>query len=101
MMSTREGKKVASNDEAMWSAYHERPSAVVQMLHTLKTTIVCKMSASKILSMSGPVGSVLELGCGTASTLDEIAARTGGRCVGVDRSAEAIEIARTKCRNVQ
>jgi cyclopropane fatty-acyl-phospholipid synthase-like methyltransferase len=52
------------------------------------------------LSMSGPVSSVLELGCGTASTLNEIQRRRGGRAVGVDRSVEALEQGRSKYPNL-
>jgi SAM-dependent methyltransferase len=96
-MTRNAGPEVSSNDEQMWADYHRsRPGTVVHALNTLKTTVICRLFASKILSMSGPVRSVLELGCGTASTLDEIASRTGARCVGVDRSPEAIAIARAK-----
>lgn len=98
-----EGKPVASNDEAMWDQYHTRKTgSIVGALNVAKRTLVCRMFASKILAMAkGPVTSVLELGCGTASTLDEIARRTGARCVGVDRSRDAIEIAKRAYPRVQ
>jgi SAM-dependent methyltransferase len=101
MMSQREGKPVASNEERMWADYHtRRPGSAVHALNALKTSVVCKMFASRILSMSGPVSSVLELGCGTASTLNEIQHRTGGRAVGIDRSVEALDQAREKYPNL-
>ena len=50
-------------------------------------------------SMSGPITSALELGCGTASTLDAIA--RPARCVGVDRDPQAVEQARAKYPRVQ
>lgn len=90
-------KAVASNDASMWDRYHKSVvGSPVHALNMLKTTVVCRMFASKILSMSGPVESALELGCGTASTLHQIQRRIGGRCVGVDRSADAVEMARGK-----
>jgi SAM-dependent methyltransferase len=89
-------KKVASNDEAMWAAYHAATASPVHLLNTLKQTVVCEMFASKILSMSGPITSALELGCGTASTLDAIARRTQARCVGVDRDRAAVDKATAK-----
>ena len=93
-------KKAASNDAAMWATYHSAAGSAVRLLHRLKQTVVCKMFASKILSMSGPITSALELGCGTASTLDAIAS-TGARCVGVDRDRQAVEQARAKYPRVQ
>jgi SAM-dependent methyltransferase len=103
MITMNKGEKqVASNDAAMWSAYHTQGAGrTVRALNAFKQTVVCKMFASKILSMSGPVGSALELGCGTASTLDEIARRIDGRAVGVDRSPEAVAIARARYPRVQ
>lgn len=96
-MRENSDKAVASNDAAMWDSYHKSVIGTpVHALNLLKTTIVCRMFASKILSMSGPVGSVLELGCGTGSTLKQISARTHARCVGVDRSADALDAARQK-----
>jgi SAM-dependent methyltransferase len=89
-------KKVASNDEAMWAAYHSAVASPVHVLNLLKQTVVCEMFASKILSMSGPVSSTLELGCGTASTLNVISRRTSGRCVGIDRDPEAVAKAKAK-----
>jgi SAM-dependent methyltransferase len=96
-MAFNDSKETASNDEAMWDSYHTgRLGAAYTALNTLKTTLVCKMFASKILGMSGPVQSVLELGCGTASTLAMIQRMTGARCVGIDRSSEAVRIANQK-----
>jgi SAM-dependent methyltransferase len=96
-MRVNSNKEVASNDESMWAAYHTSlVGSPVHALNMLKTTIVCRMFASKILSMSGPITSALELGCGTASTLNQIQRRTGARCVGVDRSIEAVNAAASK-----
>lgn len=92
-----EGEKATeSNAPEMWDRYHRSPlGSVTHALGVLKTTVVCRMFASRILAMAGaPVRSVLELGCGTASTLACIQRRTGARCVGVDRSPEAVAIAR-------
>ena len=96
-MAFNDSKETASNDEAMWDSFHTgRLGAAYTALNALKTTLVCKMFASKILGMSGPVQSVLELGCGTASTLAIIQRMTGARCVGIDRSPEAVRIANQK-----
>lgn len=96
-MAFNDNKAVASNDDAMWTRYHTGGAgSIVQALNALKTSVVCKMFASRILSMSGPIESALELGCGTASTLDVIAQQTGARCVGIDRSPEAVQIAARK-----
>lgn len=95
-------KVVASNDAEMWDSYHRSVIGTpVHALNTVKTTIVCRMFASKILSMSGPIKSVLELGCGTGSTLAQIGERTGARCVGVDRSEDALVQARRKYPGVR
>jgi cyclopropane fatty-acyl-phospholipid synthase-like methyltransferase len=100
-MRQNSDKVIASNDAAMWDSYHRSVIGTpVHALNVLKTTIVCRMFASKILSMSGPVRSVLELGCGTGSTLAQIQARTGARCVGIDRSDDAAAIARKKYPNI-
>ncbi len=40
---------------------------------------------------------VLDLGCGTGSQLDRIAARNNGRLVGTDLSRSACELARARC----
>lgn len=92
-----EGEKTfESNAPEMWDSYHRSPvGTVTHALGVLKTTLVCRAFASKLLSMTdGPVRSILELGCGTASTLEQLRRRTGARCVGVDRSPEAIAEAR-------
>ena len=96
-------KSFESNDPEMWSKYHTSGFGTpLHALGVLKTTIVCRMFASKILRMAGPnVRSVLELGCGTASTLDQICRRMGACCVGVDRSPEAVETARQKFPKLQ
>lgn len=100
-MAFNDDKTIASNDESMWDSYHTgRLGLVYGALNMVKTTVVCRMFASKILSMSGPVKSVLELGCGTASTLSVIQQMTGARCVGVDRSAEGVAIANKRHPNI-
>jgi len=89
-------KIVASNDASMWERYHSAAPSPVHLLNLVKQTVVCEMFASKILSMSGPIGSTLELGCGTASTLNVISRRTGARCVGIDRDPAAVATAQAK-----
>jgi len=83
-----------SNDHRMWIEYHTRRfGTVTHLLHLLKTKYICRMFADRILSLSGPISSVLELGCGTASTLNQIHKQTGAVCLGVDCCSEAIRIA--------
>ena len=97
MQPTPRHNHPGSNDAAMWSEYHSKHAgSVIHLLHWLKVHVVCEMFASRILRMSGPVSSVLELACGTASTLDAIQRRTGALCTGVDRCSEAIELARAR-----
>lgn len=93
-MGTIEGKEVGSNDPEMWDAYHGRRAAsAVGALNALKTSLVCHLFAQRIRSMAGRFESVLELGVGTASTLDVLQRTTGARAVGIDRSDSAIRIA--------
>jgi len=96
-MRENQEKEVASNEPEMWARYHgSRPGTPTHALKLLKERVVCRMFASRLLSMAGPVGSVLEIACGTASTLHEIKRKTSGRAVGVDRDPGAIEAARRK-----
>ncbi|MEW5848671.1 MAG: class I SAM-dependent methyltransferase [Myxococcota bacterium] len=86
-----------SNDPQMWSQYHAaRPGTLQFALHELKTHVVCRMFAQRILELSGPVSSALELGCGTASTLERIRRRIGGPCTGVDNCEPAVVDARAQ-----
>lgn len=86
-----------SNDARMWAEYHLKGvGTVTHFLNWLKTAFVCELFASRILRMAGPVSSVLELGCGTASTLNVIRRRTGAACTGVDRCIEGLELARVR-----
>jgi len=81
----------------MWSQYHQAQRGTLQfILHQLKNHVVCRMFADRILDMAGPVQSALELGCGTASTLEQIRRKTGGRCVGVDNCDPAVAQAQQK-----
>lgn len=105
-MSTQGDPREGSNDPGMWDDYHRHSAGtVVGALNALKTSIVCHLFGARIRSMAGPFDSVLELGVGTASTLDSLArlARLRGlgngrarelRAVGIDRSAPAIAQAR-------
>lgn len=96
-MAISDDKLVGSNDEQMWTDYHTRSVwSPTGALNALKTTVVCRMFASRILGMSGPISSALELGCGTASTLATLARRTGARAVGIDRSPAAVAQARAR-----
>ena len=85
-----------SNEPGMWDAYHANPRAGVSALNALKTAVVCHLFAARIRGLAGPFDSVLELGVGTASTLDVLARYTGARAVGIDRSLPALELARAR-----
>ena len=83
-----------SNDPEVWAEYHsKRPGTPTHALNVLKRTVVCEMFANKILRMSGPVSSALELGCGTGSVLNVIARRMDATAVGVDRDPGCIATA--------
>jgi SAM-dependent methyltransferase len=86
-----------SNDPQMWSSYHTARRGSLQfLLHQLKTHVVCRMFADRILKLSGAVESALELGCGTASTLEQIRHRIPGPCAGVDNCQPAIQDAQAQ-----
>ncbi|MFT5395661.1 MAG: cyclopropane fatty-acyl-phospholipid synthase-like methyltransferase [Gammaproteobacteria bacterium] len=83
-----------SNDPEVWAEYHtKRLGTPTHALNVLKRSIVCEMFANKILRMSGPVSSVLELGCGTGSVLNVISRRMDANAVGVDRDQGCISTA--------
>jgi SAM-dependent methyltransferase len=96
-MRENQDKAAASNAPEMWASYHAvsigRPT---HALRVLKERLICRMFASRILGMSGPIDSALELACGTASVLNEIRSRSGARVVGIDRDQGAIDRARHK-----
>ena len=81
----------------MWARYHAAGSRSVQgLLHSVKQNLVCRVFARRVLSFAGPgpVRSILELGCGSASTLAQVQRRTGASCHGVDRCEPVIDAAR-------
>jgi SAM-dependent methyltransferase len=94
-MNAREHRE--SNDAAMWDAYHRTSiRTAVGALNALKTHVVCRLFAMRIAGLAGRFDSVLELGVGTASTLDVLARRSGARAVGIDRSEPAVALARAR-----
>ncbi len=83
------------NSDGMWTGYHfPRRWSLQSFVHYLKVRYVSDVFARRILRFSGPISSALEVGCGSASTLARLAARTGGDCHGVDRNVAVIEAAR-------
>ena len=91
-MNNRHRKE--SNDPKVWAEYHtKRLGTPTHALNVLKRSLVCEMFANKILRMSGPVSSVLELGCGTGSVLNVITRRMNANAVGVDRDPGCITTA--------
>lgn len=84
------------NSDEMWHEYHsKKPGSIVHFLHTIKKNLLCKLFAKRVLSFSSSTPmTVLELGCGTGSTLHKIHELTQAKCVGVDRNIYCLEEAK-------
>jgi cyclopropane fatty-acyl-phospholipid synthase-like methyltransferase len=92
-----ESRPSHENSNEMWARYHAAGRGSVQgLLHVLKQNLVCKVFARRVLSFAGeePVSSILELGCGSGSTLKQLQRLSGATCYGVDRCEPVIEAAK-------
>jgi hypothetical protein len=89
--------QVHDNSERMWNRYFAycrggwSPDSVV---HLARKFYHGPLFAKRIKRLGGPAGSYLEIGVGTAESLNKLRQSTGAECFGVDKTAFACDVAK-------
>jgi hypothetical protein len=84
------------NSVEMWERYFapRRRRMFDAIVHVARAAYFSHLFAQRIIALGGPAQSYLEIGVGTASTLERLCGMTRARCVGIDKTHSACQWAR-------
>jgi SAM-dependent methyltransferase len=93
------------NSVQMWDQYFSAPEqgtwSFSSLVHRARVSYHGNLFAERVETLGGPAASYLEIGVGTAETLKRLQRMTGARCVGIDKTDRACDLARANATNCQ